>query len=98
MAKKEIKKQSKERKENKNEKKKVDTKVVKPVKKQEKVVNPKPIEKKEQIKKDKPRIGKLNDPYKIIVYPVSTEKSIRLMESENKLIFRVALKLLMSKH
>ncbi len=92
MAKKEIKKQSKERKENKNEKKKVDTKVVKPVKKQEKVVNPKPIEKKEQIKKDKPRIGKLNDPYKIIVYPVSTEKSIRLMESENKLIFRVALK------
>lgn len=29
------------------------------------------------------------DPYKIIKYPVSTEKSIRLMESENKLVFRV---------
>lgn len=29
------------------------------------------------------------DPYKVIKYPVSTEKSIRLMESENKLIFVV---------
>jgi ribosomal protein L23 len=29
------------------------------------------------------------DPYKIIKYPISTEKSIRLMESENKLIFAV---------
>jgi len=29
------------------------------------------------------------DPYKIIKYPVSTEKSIRLMESENKLMFVV---------
>lgn len=29
------------------------------------------------------------DPYKIIKYPLSTEKSIRLMESENKLIFVV---------
>ena len=27
--------------------------------------------------------------HKIIKYPVSTEKSIRLMESENKLIFKV---------
>ena len=27
--------------------------------------------------------------HKIIKYPLSTEKSIRLMESENKLIFRV---------
>ena len=32
------------------------------------------------------------DPYKIIKHPLSTEKSIRLMESENKLIFRVSLK------
>ncbi|MBW2978126.1 50S ribosomal protein L23 [Candidatus Woesearchaeota archaeon] len=29
------------------------------------------------------------DPYKVIKYPLSTEKSIRLMESENKLIFVV---------
>ena len=29
------------------------------------------------------------DPYEIIKYPLSTEKSIRLMESENKLIFVV---------
>lgn len=29
------------------------------------------------------------DPYDIIKYPLSTEKSIRLMESENKLIFVV---------
>ena len=27
--------------------------------------------------------------HKIIKYPISTEKSIRLMESENKLIFKV---------
>jgi ribosomal protein uL23 len=29
------------------------------------------------------------DAYKIIKYPLSTEKSIRLMESENKLVFIV---------
>ena len=29
------------------------------------------------------------DPYTIIKFPLSTEKSIRLMESENKLIFVV---------
>ncbi|MBW3003316.1 50S ribosomal protein L23 [Candidatus Woesearchaeota archaeon] len=29
------------------------------------------------------------DPYKIIKYPLSTEKTIRLMEAENKLIFVV---------
>ena len=29
------------------------------------------------------------DPYKIIKYPLSTEKSIRLMESQNELIFVV---------
>ena len=29
------------------------------------------------------------DPYTVIKYPLSTEKSIRLMESENKLIFVV---------
>lgn len=29
------------------------------------------------------------DPYKIIKYPLSTEKSIRLMEAENKLVFIV---------
>jgi ribosomal protein L23 len=29
------------------------------------------------------------DPYKIIKYPLSTEKSIRLMESQNNLIFVV---------
>ena len=32
------------------------------------------------------------DPYKIIKYPLSTEKSIRLMESQNKLIFVVDIK------
>jgi len=29
------------------------------------------------------------DPYKIIKHPVSTEKAVRLMESENKLTFMV---------
>ena len=29
------------------------------------------------------------DPYNIIKYPLSTEKSIRLMETDNKLIFVV---------
>ena len=29
------------------------------------------------------------DPYKIIKYPLSTEKSIRLMESQNKMVFVV---------
>ena len=29
------------------------------------------------------------DPYKIIKYPVSTEKAVRLMEADNKLIFVV---------
>ena len=29
------------------------------------------------------------NPYTIIKYPLSTEKSIRLMEAENKLIFVV---------
>ena len=29
------------------------------------------------------------DPYKIIKYPISTEKAVRLMESENKLVFIV---------
>tara|TARA_Y100000310_G_C20693657_1_gene824019 strand:+ start:2179 stop:2439 length:261 start_codon:yes stop_codon:yes gene_type:complete len=29
------------------------------------------------------------DPYTIIKYPLSTEKSLRLMEQENKLIFAV---------
>jgi ribosomal protein L23 len=29
------------------------------------------------------------DPYKIVKFPLSTEKSIRLMESQNRLIFVV---------
>jgi large subunit ribosomal protein L23 len=32
---------------------------------------------------------RLTDPYKIIKYPLATEKSVRLMESENKLVFIV---------
>lgn len=32
------------------------------------------------------------DPYKIIKNPLTTEKAVRLMETENKLLFRVALK------
>jgi len=32
------------------------------------------------------------DPYLIIKHPLSTEKSIRLMESENKLIFVISKK------
>ncbi len=31
----------------------------------------------------------MRDPYSIIKYPLSTEKSIRLMETENKLTFIV---------
>jgi len=30
------------------------------------------------------------EPYKVIKHPLSTEKSVRLMESENKLIFIVS--------
>ena len=29
------------------------------------------------------------DPYKIIKHPISTEKAVRLMEAENKLMFAV---------
>jgi large subunit ribosomal protein L23 len=32
------------------------------------------------------------DPHKIIKYPLTTEKSVRIMESENKLTFIVSLK------
>ena len=32
------------------------------------------------------------DPYKVLKYPVNTEKSMKLMESENKLVFIVDLK------
>ena len=32
------------------------------------------------------------EPHKIIQYPLSTEKSIRLMEAENKLVFIVDIK------
>tara|TARA_Y100000310_G_scaffold256839_1_gene264756 strand:+ start:19 stop:381 length:363 start_codon:yes stop_codon:yes gene_type:complete len=32
------------------------------------------------------------DPYAVIKHPLSTEKSLRLMESENKLIFAVSIK------
>ena len=35
-------------------------------------------------------IDTLNDPYAIIRYPLSTEKSIRQIEFENKLAFAVA--------
>ena len=31
----------------------------------------------------------LSDPYKIIKYPLATEKAVRLMESENKIFFVV---------
>lgn len=34
----------------------------------------------------------MKDPYKIIRYPLATEKAVRLMESENKLIFIVDIK------
>ena len=32
------------------------------------------------------------DPYKIIKYPLTTEKSVRIMESENKITFIVSRK------
>lgn len=41
---------------------------------------------------EKPKKGKMDlvkDSYSIVKYPLSTEKSLRLMESENKLIFVV---------
>lgn len=34
----------------------------------------------------------MKDAYSIIKYPVSTEKAVRLMESENKLLFVVDIK------
>jgi ribosomal protein L23 len=30
------------------------------------------------------------EPFEIIRYPLSTEKGVRMMESENKLLFRIA--------
>lgn len=32
------------------------------------------------------------DPYKIVKYPLTTEKSVRFMEAENKLTFIVSIK------
>jgi|TARA_B100001971_G_C18093982_1_gene485075 large subunit ribosomal protein L23 len=32
----------------------------------------------------------MSDPYKIIINPLTTEKAVRLMETENKLLFKVA--------
>ncbi len=84
---------------NKEIKKKTEKKVKKKevVKKIEEM--PSKQETKKEVAKIKDKKGKIkkqtnlfNDPYKIVMYPVSTEKSIRLMESENKLIFRVSLK------
>lgn len=33
----------------------------------------------------------MKDPYKVLLYPVATEKAVRLIETENKLTFVVAL-------
>ena len=89
MAKKQDKNEMKEK--VKKEVKKQEKKVVEKVKKQEKVEAK--VETKPKSETKKPvTMAKFNDPYKIVMYPVSTEKSIRLMESENKLIFRVSLK------
>lgn len=32
----------------------------------------------------------MKDPYKVLIYPQATEKAVRLVESENKLVFIVA--------
>lgn len=32
---------------------------------------------------------KIEDPYKVIKYPLATEKAVKLMEAENKLLFVV---------
>lgn len=40
-------------------------------------------------KETKEKLSKGMDPYKVIKHPLSTEKSIRLMEAENKLLFVV---------
>ncbi len=34
----------------------------------------------------------MKDPYTVIKHPIATEKAVRLMEAENKLIFMVDLK------
>lgn len=63
------------------------------LKQSEEVKKEKTVEKKAgKNEKSAKQDNQFNDPYKIIIYPVSTEKSIRLMEAENKLIFRVSLK------
>tara|TARA_Y100000294_G_C8459732_1_gene298057 strand:- start:245 stop:628 length:384 start_codon:yes stop_codon:yes gene_type:complete len=72
--------------------KKQETKTEKKVKEQEKKIVKKVEDKPTKQVETKKEIKQFNDPYKIVMYPVSTEKSIRLMESENKLIFRVSLK------
>lgn len=44
------------------------------------------------INKIKENMAESFDPYKIIKFPLSTEKSIRMMEFDNKLVFVVAAK------
>ncbi len=34
----------------------------------------------------------MKDPYKILKHPISTEKAVRIMEKENKLLFVVEMK------
>ncbi len=34
----------------------------------------------------------MNDPYTILAHPINTEKAVRLMSAENKLLFAVARK------
>ncbi len=41
----------------------------------------------EQEQKEAKRVAASADPYKVILYPLSTEKSIRQIEFENKLAF-----------
>ena len=45
--------------------------------------------KKETKQKESAKEEEIADDYKVIKYPLSTEKSLRLMEAENKLVFVV---------
>lgn len=74
--------------EEKTEKKIVKKKETKPKEKEEKKIEPKK-EKKAEAFKSNFKFSAEKDPWKIIQYPLLTEKNIRSVETENKLAFIV---------
>lgn len=55
----------------------------------EKKIKKEVVAEKSSKEKDLSNVKLILDPYKIIKFPLTTEKGVRLMESENKLLFVV---------